>query len=188
MFHKIRAAVAERAGYELSGDDIHVAFGWFKPGKLALGDPRDRRNVLVAVSGKAWPGVPYSKELRCSSLGDLLVPEQVLGDVLEAHVDPRTTPHFPDRPILWGPINSDVDAVKRPFVRFLRWVRYRFTGVSKRYLGNYLAQFVYGANREHGLVRMLDWVARRAMQEGFRPAKHADLEPLVRRRPDQLAA
>jgi hypothetical protein len=189
MFHKVRAALAERAGYELSGDDIYVAFGWFKPGKMALGDPRARRNVLVAVSGKTWAGVPYSKELRCSSLGDLFVPEQVLGDVLEAHVDPKTSPHLPDRPAMWGVINSDVDAVKRPFVHFLRWVRSRFTGVSRRYLGNYLAQFVYEANRiAQGPRRMLDWVARRAMQEQFRPAKLADLEPLVRRRPEQLVA
>jgi hypothetical protein len=189
MFQKVRAALAERAGFELAGDDVYVAFGWFRPGKLAKGDPRDRRNVLVAVTGKAWPGVPYSKELRASSLGEVFVPEQVLDDVLEQHVDPSTTAHLPDRAPMWGVINSEVDAVKRPFVHFLRWVRYRFTGVSRRYLGNYLAQYVYEANRraERG-DRMFDHVARRTMQERFRPAKLADLEPLVRRRPEQLAA
>jgi hypothetical protein len=188
MFHKVRAALQERAGWEIAGEGVSVGFGWFAPGKLASGDPRELPQVLVALTGKGEPGVPGAKEIRFSSLWDEFVPQFAIDEVLQDHVARGTSAQIEVRPPMWGAVNTVVDAVRRPFVRFLVWIRLRFRGVSRRYLGNYLASFVYGENRWGDVTRLFDRVAGRAMREIFRPAARAALEPLLRRAQQRHAA
>jgi transposase-like protein len=185
LFHKVRAALASRAGHELAGD-VYVGFGFVHPAKRASGDPPQLSPAMVAVSASS-DRIGYGvNELRLSAVGDVWVPRLAVDAVVEVHVALSTRPQVETGPPMWqGAANTAVMAVRYPFARMKVWLR-RFTGVSRRYLGNYLAQFEYSVNRERS-ARLFDWVARRAMWEIFRPASHMALEPLIRP-PRQVAA
>jgi hypothetical protein len=88
-----------------------------------------------------------------------------LEPLAEVHVEPDRKRRGARGPIGWARH------------RIALWLKQRFRGVSRRYMANYLAQYVYSTNRwrkakDGGLAR---WVGRRVLQDPWRPRSQVAL-------------
>lgn len=166
LLHKLRASLAERGTWQLCGH-VFVGTGAFRITKRANGDPDLTTPAVAAFAVSEGPDEPEQDSLRIITSADPARADAALIRAAQATLVEWTAEvHVEPGRMAVG--RRDLGDLARAHQAVARWLRTRFRGVSRRYLANYVAQFVYLWNRWPSGGRRFGWVIRRLASEPWR--------------------
>jgi hypothetical protein len=157
--------MADRGAWQLTGP-VAVAAAEVPAPKKAKGDPPHRPPVVVPIATAEDREAVDRIRFGVARLDQ---PEADAVEDLRYHA---IAPHA-ELTVVPGRIRQTMNRVLPTelafHVRILRrWLARRFTGVSRKYLPNYLAQYAYTEDRGRNPDRMFQWLVRRVAQEPWR--------------------
>lgn len=163
MVHKIRVTLAARGAWLLTRA-VSMAVAEVPAPKPAKGDPPDRPPVVVPVAAAADR---TAKDLVRFGIARLDQPDaEALEDLRYHDIAPDAElTVIPGR--VRYPTNRLTLELDTTLKHLLRWLWSRFTGVSRKYMANYLAHNAYVEERRHD-PGLFGRIVRRVATEPWR--------------------
>ena len=177
MLHKLRASLEERNDRKLERGVVRVGIAWLDIERHARGDRLDRWPAHLAIAAEEIRG-PAPGSIRMDRLPEMVVwkvPGTPASDDWLSTICERRILSPGPTILLDARLPSPISMPGRPLSleyhwgQLASWIRRRLGGVSRKYLPNYLAQFVYEQNRCTPTARLFERMIRRTVQEPFTP-------------------